>query len=194
MASRLTAGGGGRGGWGGRRGKGEGEDNRRVRTEAHGRVAAESAELAGGSLARNERGTLQSLESAFRVDYVSLRNSVSRRSRIGHRRARRHVTAQSCPHVLPAPGGPTRACLDSRVCLAGNGRDACYSSCFIYAGCQRKRERERKRRLRPVTPPLRIGILLRAVCNSSFSMEFPRAETTDCVIASRMCPAVPRRA
>lgn len=67
-------------GGGGRRREGRGTI---AESEPHGRAAAENAELAGGSLARNERSTLQSLESAFRVDYVSLRNSVSRRSRTG---------------------------------------------------------------------------------------------------------------
>lgn len=95
---------------------GEG-DNRRV--EPNGRAAAETADPAGGSLARNERSALQSLESAFRVEYVSPRNSVGRGSRT-YRRVRRHVTPLDRARTSYQPPVGPRACLDSRVCLAGN--------------------------------------------------------------------------
>lgn len=82
---------------------------------------------------------------------------------------RRHVTAQSCSRaILPAAGGP-RACLDSRVCLAGND-EACAPRAYL---------RGVKVSLSVVIPPPRIGILLRAVCNSVFLSNFlaPRPRT-----------------
>lgn len=124
------------------------------------RRATESAELAGGSLARNRRRPLQSLESAFRGYHASPRSSVSRSSRT-YRRLRPNVTAQSCP----APSfrtrvGHARALTAAR--LAGNARRV--FTC-LFTRCQRRLGSD---------PPShsRIGISLRAVCNSAFLWNF----------------------
>jgi len=89
--------------------------------------------LAGGSLARNERSTLQSLESAFRVNYVSLRNSVGRISRT----YRRVPTSRNCAIVPARPSSPPVGHARALTVAFVWRETTCWSPC-LFTRCQRR--------------------------------------------------------